>query len=731
MSSRPSPHRGRAQTRRGPGRSSAVIVRSVDSALFRIRSRPIETLFVGRPIGLGVRVAQGTWSSMHADHPGRGHTCWVRERAVRSHVWPLIRLSALTYRMRRGVIRIEYFHMRSGHRQRSSSCAVGWTAFVIAASATAALAQAPSLTDGGLTNPQSTNAGIYAFTARCAACHDNGTSRAPDRYTLNQRTPEEVLATISTGSHASHATGLTEWQKRVVAVYVGGRPLGSSATGDAATMPNRCAAGLAFTPFTGSEWNGWGVDGSNTRFQPTPGLTAADTPKLVLKWAFGFPMGNSAYGQPSVVGGRVFVGADTGFVYALDAKTGCVHWSFRANAGVRTAPTVGSGGDANRYLVYFGDIRANVYAVNAETGALVWKERLDSHPVARVTGAPKLAEGRLYVPLSSLEESGAGHPAYPCCTFRGGIAAYEALTGKRIWKSYTVADTPQPTKKTSKGTPLYAPAGAGVWSSPTIDLKRRLVYVATGNGYTEPADIASDAVIAYDLDSGARKWVKQVMALDHYVRDCPGVYRPNVPTANKSETCPDDLGPDFDFGNAPILRTLPTGQSIIIIGQKSGDAWGLDPDKQGEVVWTRQLGLGWANGGGGMMWGSAADGRLAYFPNTRADRGLAAVGLASGEPVWRSSPAVGGAAPITVMPGVVFMGASIGTVYAFSTTDGTVMWSFDTARTFVTVNDVVANGGGINAAGPVVAGGMLFVTSGYSDLGGGARGNVLIAFGRQ
>lgn len=406
-------------------------------------------------------------------------------------------------------------------------------------------------------------------------------------------------------------------------------------------------------------------------------------------------------------------------------------WSFRADAGVRTAPTVGAGADANRHLLYFGDIKANVYAVNAETGTLVWKERLDPHPIARVTGAPKLADGKLFVPLSSLEESGAGHPSYPCCTFRGGLAAYDALTGTRLWKSYTVADAPKPTKKTSRGTQLFAPAGAGVWSSPTVDLKRRLVYVATGNGYTEPADIASDAVIAYDLDTGARKWVKQVMALDHYVRDCPGVYRPNVPTDNKSETCPDDLGPDFDFGNAPILRTLPSGQSVIVIGQKSGDAWGLDPDTQGAVVWTRQLGLGWANGGGGMMWGSAADGRLAYFPNTRADRGLAAVGIASGEPVWRSSPAVGGAAPVTVMPGVVFMGASTGTVYAFSTADGTALWSFDTNKPFTTVNGVEATGGGINAAGPVVAGGMLFVTSGYSDLGGGARGNVLLAFGVQ
>ncbi|MGH9383154.1 MAG: PQQ-binding-like beta-propeller repeat protein [Vicinamibacterales bacterium] len=594
------------------------------------------------------------------------------------------------------------------------------------------LAQAPAPVQD-LAHPQGTNAGIFAFTAQCASCHDAGTGGAPDRYALNRRSPEEVLAKITAGEHARHAQTLTEFHKRVVAVYVGGRPLGALAAGDKSMMKNACQSSGGFDPFKGSEWNGWGVDATNTRYQPTPGLTAADAPKLALKWAFGFPSGNSAYGQPSIVGGRVFVGADTGFVYSLDAKTGCVHWSFRASAGVRTAPTVGRGNGANRFLVYFGDIKGNVYAVNAETGTQVWKERIDSHPVARVTGAPTLVNGRLYVPLSSLEESGAGNPSYPCCTFRGGVASYDALTGKRLWKSFTVVREPHRVKTTSKGTELWAPAGAGVWSSPTIDLQRRAVYVATGNGYTQPADESSDAVIAYDIDTGRRLWTRQVMANDHYIRDCPGIYRPNVPKDNKSETCPDELGPDYDFGNAPILTTTTGGKSLIVIGQKSGDAWALDPDKKGEVVWTRQLGLGFENGGGGMMWGSAADNRFAFFPVTRTDErlGLAALNLETGDIAWRARPSVGGGAPVTAIPGVVFFGASDGVVYAYSTTDGKALWQFNTARPVETVNGVEAKGGNINAAGPVVAGGMLFVPSGYSDLGGGVRGNVLLAFGVQ
>ena len=599
--------------------------------------------------------------------------------------------------------------------------------------ATAALrAGQPPAPAEDLQHPQGTNAGIFAFTGHCATCHDTGKDGAADRYTLNvRRTPEEVLASITTGSMAQYARDLSEFQKRVLAVYVGGRPLGAAALGDASQMKNRCEARPAFEPLKGSEWNGWGVDAENTRYQPAPEISAADAPKLALKWAFGFPNGNSAYGQPAIVGRRVFVGADTGFVYSLDAASGCVYWSFRANAGVRTAPTIGQGTSGHRFLTYFGDVKGNVYAVDAQTGAQVWTDRIDAHPVSRVTGAPKLAGGRLFVPISSLEESGAGNPGYPCCTFRGGVAAYDAQSGKRLWTSYTIREKPVPLKKTSKGTQLWGPAGAGVWSSPTVDLARRLVYVATGNGYTEPAAPGSDAVIAFDMETGRQRWVKQVMANDSYVRDCPGKYRPQVPKDNKSETCPDDLGPDMDFGSSPILRRTAEGRTLIVIGQKDGHVWALDPDRDGAIVWSRQVGLD--GGGGAIMWGSAADDRHGYFPITRASRplGLASVDLKSGEITWRASPPDGGAAPVTVVPGLVFFGSSAGTLYAYSTENGRAVWQFDTAREFETVNGVPAKGGTINAAGPVVAGGMVFMTSGYTELGGGVRGNVLLAFGAR
>lgn len=579
-------------------------------------------------------------------------------------------------------------------------------------------------------HPQGTNFGIFAFTGHCAGCHDARRGGAPDRYTMNQLTPEQILASMTTGSMARYASGLSDLERKVVAVYLGGRPLGSAAAGSASAMKNQCGPrNPAGDSPNAPSWNGWGFDSGNSRFQPSPGFSVDQVARLKLKWAFAFPNGNSAYGQPTVFAGRVFVGADTGFVYSLDAATGCVHWSFRANAGVRTAISIGK--SREKFLAYFGDIKGNVYAIDGNTGLQVWTQRADPHPIARITGAPTLAGGRLYVPVASLEESGGGNPLYPCCTFRGSVVAYDAETGRQFWKAYTIPQEARPLKKTSKGTQLWGPAGAGIWSSPTVDLKRRAVYVATGNSYTFPAVDTSDAVIAFDLDTGKRLWVNQVMAKDAYVRDCPGKYRPNVPTANKSETCPDELGPDMDFGNAPILRTLPNGQAVIVIGQKDGHAWALDPDNRGAVLWSRMLGLGIDNGGGGMQWGSAADGKLAYFPITRAGDGLglAALHLATGEIAWRASEKVASSAPATVIPGIIFSASTSGMIYAFATSDGHVLWQFDTSRKFETVNGVSGQGGNINGAGPVVAGGMLFVPSGYSDLGPGVRGNVLLAFG--
>jgi polyvinyl alcohol dehydrogenase (cytochrome) len=585
--------------------------------------------------------------------------------------------------------------------------------------------------------------GIAVFEEHCAQCHaaPAADSRAPNRDLLRQRTPESILDAMTSGAMVEQARNLSVEQRRQVAEYIAGRPLGASAAGDASAMPNHCATNSFADPTKGPTWNGWGADPGNSRFQSAAaaGLTLDQAPKLKLKWAFGFPNASSMYGQPSIAGGRVYVGADTGFVYSLDAKTGCVYWSFQASGGVRTAPTIGV--VKNGYAVYFGDVKANVYAVDAHTGKQIWTQRADAHPIARVTGAPALVNGILYVPVASLEELAGGNPAYECCTFRGSMVAYDAETGKQIWKTYTIPEEPKRLKKTSRGTQLWGPAGAAIWSAPSVDLKRGLIYAATGDAYTAPAAPTSDTVMAFDLKTGRVVWTKQLTENDAFVvGNCSNASK------TRSETCPPDQGPDFDFGSSPILRTLPNGHDIIVVGQKSGIGWALDPEKQGGVMWQDRIGKGSALGG--IEWGSATDGRLVYFANADASwgpeqaGGLTAVMIQNGERVWSTRPPPipckgdrdfnciqAQSAAVTAIPGVVFSASSNGIMRAYASADGKIIWEYNAAHEYSTVNGVAGKGGGINGPGPVVVGGMLFMTSGYAALGGGSPGNVLLAFG--
>jgi polyvinyl alcohol dehydrogenase (cytochrome) len=591
--------------------------------------------------------------------------------------------------------------------------------------------------------------GIAVFQEHCAQCHagPNPESRAPSREELTQRTPEAVLEAITTGPMEAMARDLTTAQKRTLAEYVVGRPLGSSASGDASSMPNRCAATPMADPTKGPMWNGWGVDLGNTRFQPAfaAGLTAAQVPKLKLKWAFGFPNAGSMFGQPTVAGGRLYASSNTGMVYSLDAATGCVYWSFQAQAGVRTAVTIAAVERSNpaRYAIYFGDVKANVYAVDAATGKQIWTKKSDPHPIARITGAPVLYQGRLYVPVASLEEQAGAVSTYECCTFRGSIVAYEAASGTEIWKTYTIPDAPKPVKKTSKGTQLWGAAGAAVWSAPTIDAKRGLMYFATGDAYTAPAAAQSDAIMAIDLKTGRVAWTQQLTPGDAWIVGCPA----DSKGKDRSESCPEEEGPDFDFAQSPVLCSLPGGRDIIVVGQKSGIGWGLDPGKKGAILWSHRVGKGSINGG--MVWGSATDGRLAYFANADGSwgaeqaGGLAAVKIETGEPVWFTRPppipctngnrdpkcVQAQSAAITAIPGVVFSGATNGIMRAYSADNGSIIWEYNTQQDYKAVNGAPTRGGGINGPGPTVVNGMVYITSGYAALGGGTPGNALLAFG--
>jgi polyvinyl alcohol dehydrogenase (cytochrome) len=484
----------------------------------------------------------------------------------------------------------------------------------------------------------------------------------------------------------------------------------------------------AFAPGAG-DWNGWGAEASNARYQAQPGLAAADVPKLKLKWAFGFAGDMRAVGQPAVIGGRVFVGSYSGNVYSLDAATGCIYWSYDAGAIVRTGINVaqikGARGAGSQWIAYFGDGKGFAHAVDAQTGKGVWKVQMDQHPLARITGTPVFSNGRVYVPVASGEELGSSQtPKYQCCTFRGSLAALDAATGKVVWKTYTVSDPPKQYKTNAEGTPMFGPAGAGVWSAPTIDIKRKRIYVGTGNSYTGIEISTSDAILGFDLDTGTLLWSSQVTPHDNWVPGCP-----------KGVNCPENPGDDYDFGSSPVLRTVG-GKEMLLAGNKSGIVYGLDPDKRGAAVWKTRIGQG-TGLMGGVAWGMAADEQTVYAAVADINRadgtpGLYALSIGTGAKLW-STPAPQGAgnpaqaAAVSAMPGIAFSESFGGRLRAYSTKTGEIVWDFDAKRDFDTVNKVAAKGGSFNGAGPAISRGMVIATCGYG-FAGGQPGNVLLAF---
>ena len=602
---------------------------------------------------------------------------------------------------------------------------VYWAVFALLCSGGLALAQSPD--------------GKALFQAHCAMCHVNPpTDEIPPLAQIATLDPQTVVDSLTDGKMRIQGQGLTSAEQAAVAQFVTGRPLVRRTT---EFHTGLCTARPSLPSLrAGTIWNGWGGgDARNTRFQPnTGGLDAANVPKLELKWAFGIPGATQSRAQPAVVGGRLFMGSQTGHVYALDAKTGCTYWTFAAKSGVRTAISVGP--VHNSYAVYFADAQARVYAVNAETGRLLWSRKVDDHPAARATGAPTLFAGRLYVPLSGVsEESAASMPNYECCTFRGSLTALDATNGKVIWKTYTVPE-PKPRGKSTTGAQLWGPAGVPIWSAPTVDAKRGLVYAATGNAYADPVTGTSDAIIAFDMKSGKIVWIKQLTPGDTWILGCDAQSAPaGSAGAAKNPNCPKAVGPDFDFSASPALVTTASGRELILVTQKSGVGYALDPNARGRVVWQYRWGRGSSIGG---VWGATSDGRRAYFAvadqRTPAPGGLHAVNLSSGKRIWYAPPqrpvckpgngcSAAQSAALTAIPGIVFSGSADGAMRAYAAATGKIVWTYDTNRSFDTINGVKAMGGSIDGPGPVVAGGMLYVTAGNAGFVGRA-GNVLLAF---
>ncbi len=568
--------------------------------------------------------------------------------------------------------------------------------------------------------------GANTFKTKCAQCHDHPVGRIPAVSALRAMTKSAILNALDNGSMKAQAAGLSEAQRQAIAEYL-------ASSGNEATT-NACAGGSA-TAAKDALWAGWGADPENTRFQNAArgGLQAVDVPALHLKWAFNLGKGTTPRSQPAVAFGMVFAGAERN-VYALDAQTGCTRWVFQADAPVRTGISI----NADRRLIFFG-AHSTVYALNAETGKVVWKRQADEHPAAVLTGTPASHGDILYVPVSSFEEAAAASPQYPCCTFRGSVVALKTDTGETLWQTYMIEKRPAAGE--------HGPSGAAIWSTPTFDVRRGVLYVSTGDNYSQPATATSDAVAALDAKTGKLLWTRQITANDIYNIACD--------TGVKSN-CPSGRGRDFDFGQPPILVSLGGRKRVLVIGQKSGIVSGLDPDAAGRLIWTKRIG----NGGplGGIQWGSAAENGRVYVAlsdvqlkavpdksaaqgvrlvlNPEQGGGLFALDAATGAIVWSAkasscdgkklcSPAQ--SAPVTAIPGAVFSGSLDGHLRAYSTVNGQVIWDEDTAREYDAVNGGKAQGGSLDVTGPVIAGGMMYVMSGYGTWGG-MPGNALLAY---
>ena len=516
-------------------------------------------------------------------------------------------------------------------------------------------------------------------------------------------------------------------------------------TANAAFADNPCPSPAGPVALGSAQWNGWGRSPDNTRYQPEPAIRASDVAKLALKWSFGAANGTE-FGQPTVVDERLFVASSSGRVYSLDSKTGCIYWTYDAAAGSRTAVTIGELARAKiaalprklkRTLAhldvikapsaaFFGDDAGTVYALDAQKGTLLWKTQVDTHPLARIVGTPTLYNDRLYVAVASAEEAAAANPSYSCCTFRGSVVALDIAAGRPQWKSYTVLEEPQPTRKNSAGIQEFGPAGAAIYSSPTIDAKRNVLYVATGSSATQVEQSLTDAVVAFDLADGKLRWVKQLV-------------RPDAGTAAAG------------FSSSPVLRTLATGNQILLAAQKSGVVYGLDPDHGGEILWQTRIGdsaagagpgpfftsAGVAGAPGGVASGSAADHRSFYVAISgllaqpaNASGSLTALDMTTGAARWHTAAPEPGctwtgppcshaqAQAVTVMPGGAFSGSMDGHLRAYSTIDGKILWDFDTARDFQTKNGIKASGGPLDHGGATIVNGTVYVNS----------GNALLAF---
>ena len=581
----------------------------------------------------------------------------------------------------------------------------------------------------GLTN-EVKEAGKMVFINTCAVCHGNNATvkvGGPSIGLLAGMTSRAIYSAITVGKMQTQAATLTDEQKKAVAQFIANQAMVET------NLPKK-----AFIPFSLPQKpayvSGWGGNLEGTGFNAQSKINSTNVGTLKQKWVFAFPDGTMVRSKPAVVGDWLIVGSQFGDVYALHKKTGKIGWQFKGDAAIRGAISVAQTTKGLR--VYFADFATNVYALDINTGKLLWKQRAGVHSQSANTGSVAVYQNTIIVPITSFEVGASKDPNFDCCTSSGEVVALNATTGEIKWRHRVIPEEAKESGMKTNGKPFYGPSGAIVWCSPTIDTKRGLIYIGTGENYTDPPTNTSDAIQAIDIKTGKLVWNFQATAHDTWNLACPG--EPN---------CPDNAGPDLDFGMAPILvKNVHSAKDILVVGQKSGVVYALEP-ATGKILWQKRVGKGGALGG--IHWGMATDGKTLYVANAdnlfgldmrdstvKPAPGLYALNLSNGDVIWKqAAPSCNGkegcieansAAPL-LLSDIALAGALDGHIRAYDTKNGTILWDFDTMKEFETVNGIKGMGGSIDGPSPVASEDMLFVNSGYSFFGE-KTGNVLIAF---
>ena len=592
-----------------------------------------------------------------------------------------------------------------------------------------------AFSQGGQNSADSAD-GEYQYQLFCAECHEGALLEAPQRAAFDFYTPNRIVDALEFGSMATSGMALTRQQKRNIAYFLTGEQFDDSPA-QAVSFSCESSLGSDARLTQPVAWNGWGGGVGNTRHRAGESiLTKSNVGQLELKWAFAYPDATRARSQPVVTEEVTFIGSQEGTIFALDNTNGCPWWTFSADAEVRGAIFVDTDDQGAPETLLFGDFGGSAYAISAQTGELIWKREVHEHPQATITGSVIAHEDTLLVPVSSLEVLLAARVGYPCCSFRGAVVALSISSGEELWRTYTT-DEPRPTILSTAGTQQFGPSGAPIWSSPTVDADRNLVYVGTGENYSSPANGYSDAVLAMDMANGEIVWAAQLTKDDAWNGAC----------SRGTPNCPEEDGPDYDIGAAPILTRDGNGREIILVGQKSGMVYALDPANGGELIWEQRVGSGGTMGG--IHYGMSTNGEKLFvgvsdLPTNNpynvgaAHPGVHALDVSTGEILWRNDlPNNCEEGPFLCWPGIsaavsstsdlVFAGGLDGILRALDTNNGDILWETNTRQSFGLRNGIEAKGGSIESDGPVIVNGQVFITSGYEKWAE-SPGNVLLVY---